>query len=178
MKEKEKSIILDEVFKIFNEFPLKYGEVASLYGFLRELGNKKYHEISGIGMYFSHILKKYATEDYSKWDHENEEYPTILYTDLLTSRNNKERDLVKRKVETILFKDIVIPEWKENKKWYSEENYQNSLRYLIRGLWGTRSPFYWLGEKYLEATKYANISFEELIKGKPAKKYFDLGYLQ
>ncbi len=159
MVEKEKKLITEILSSPFTDFPLYFRDVAEV----MDLGPYPLNseEVrAGVGIYIRHIL------DEKIKDETDMQYPTRLYAkiieDLKYSGEISEEHY--EKFKDILYNDVVYPDWKSTRRWYSKDSYDEIMEKIISILFSKTEnyPFY-MSLNYSGVTECAHIAFKKCI---------------
>ncbi len=157
-----KILVLEKTKSIFDKYALKFKEVAYHQGL--KIGNVKISRdelLAGIGIYLQKVLEK----NMKFLPKEDKEYPAILYAEVIIALKQQEKEKIreiKDRVDTLLFKDIVFPEWKDEKRWYSPEIYSAMMAILLRKVFPPNHYMHHI-ENYIDVMDCANLAYKLYI---------------
>ena len=152
-------IILEKTTSPFKNYALKFKEVAYHQGLkVSALEISRDELLAGIGIYLQKVLEK----NLKFLPKENKDYPTLLYAEVVIALKQGEKEKLqelKERIDTLLFKDIVFPEWKDEEKWYSPEIYSTVMAILLRTIFPPSHYMHYI-KNYREVTDCANLAYK------------------
>ncbi len=154
-----KILPLEKTRSLFENYALKFKEVAYHQGLeVYALEMSRDELLAGIGIYLQKVLEK----NLKFLPKENKDYPTLLYAEVVIALKQREKEKLqelKERIDTLLFKDIVFPEWKDEEKWYSPEIYSAVMAILLRSVFPPSHYMHHI-KYYREVMDCANLAYK------------------
>ena len=164
IRENSLFVMEEDLLKIFNMYPLYFRKISEIY----DLGPsylKDENVRASIGVYFGGILDKFALVHEEMIHTDDEKYPTIIYSRVVTEIKSigYVSDETKELWEKRIFMDIVFPEWKENQTWYSKEMYAQIMEKIAEVIFKDNFYLSCISLNYKDVSTCAHLAYKDMV---------------